>query len=87
MRLGLSARHAVSGMLRDGPAHSYELAARICALLGPGFDINTGQMLALTNRLQRADEFIELVGHPARRGLDRLIYALTAKERPSTRPS
>ena len=78
----MSARHAVLGMLRDGPAHSYELAARICALLGPGFDINTGQMSALTNRLQR-DEFIELVGHPAqsgrRPGSDRRIYALTAK--------
>jgi DNA-binding PadR family transcriptional regulator len=78
----LSARYAVLGMLREGPAYSYELAARIHDLLGPGFDINTGQMSALTSSL-RKDELIELVAHRGqprrRRGSDRRIYALTEK--------
>lgn len=69
-------------MLRDGPAYSYQLAARIHELLGPGFDINTGQMSALTTTLRR-DELIELVaetGQTERRaGSDRRIYALTPK--------
>jgi DNA-binding PadR family transcriptional regulator len=69
-------------MLRDGPAHSYELAARIRALLGPGFDINTGQMSRLTKALLEK-ELIALIADSAepmpRAGADRRVYAITPK--------
>ena len=79
-RLGLSARHAVLGVLRDGPAHSYELAARIRELLGPGFEINTGQMSRLTKVLLEKN-LIALVAETEepvpRAGADRRVYEIT----------
>jgi DNA-binding PadR family transcriptional regulator len=80
----MSARYAALGMLREGPAYSYELAARITELLGPGYNINSGQMTQILKTLHK-DELIEPVGEPKSRGKSRRegprVYAITDEGR------
>jgi DNA-binding PadR family transcriptional regulator len=80
----MSARYAALGMLREGPAYSYELAARITELLGPGYNIHSGQMTQIMKTLHKA-ELIEPVGEPKPGGRnrpeDRRVYAITERGR------
>jgi PadR family transcriptional regulator, regulatory protein AphA len=71
----MSARYAALGMLRDGPAYSYELSARIEQLLGPGYEIGSGQMSRILRELHKAKK-IKTVGEPSPEG-KRIIYAIT----------
>jgi DNA-binding PadR family transcriptional regulator len=75
----LSAKYAVLGMLREGPAYSYELAARIPGLLGPRYQIHSGQMTQIVRSLHD-DELIEPIDMPTTRGDDRSkVYAITER--------
>jgi len=77
----MSAKYAVLGMLRDGPAYSYQLAARIPELLGPRYQIHSGQMTQIVRSLHE-DELIEPIAMPTPRGDDRSkVYAITEKGR------
>lgn len=79
----MSARYAVLGMMRDGnPAYSYELAARIPELLGPRYEINSGQMTQILRDLHRK-ELIEPINKTTPRVDDRskVVYAITEKGR------
>lgn len=77
----MSAKYAVLGMLRDGPAYSYQLAARIPELLGPRYQIHSGQMTQIVRSLHE-DELIEPIVMPRPRGDDRSkVYAITDKGR------
>ncbi len=77
----MSAKYAVLGMLREGPAYSYELARRIPELLGPGYRINSGQMTQILRGLH-AKELIALIDSPPSRLDDRSkVYAITESGR------
>jgi DNA-binding PadR family transcriptional regulator len=73
----MSATYAALGMLRDGPAYSYELSARIEQLLGPGYEIGSGQMSRILRGLHKAEK-IKTVGEPSPEG-KRIVYAITEK--------
>jgi DNA-binding PadR family transcriptional regulator len=73
----MSATYAALGMLRDGPAYSYELSARIEQLLGPGYEIGSGQMSRILRGLHKAEK-IKTVGEPSSEG-KRIVYAITEK--------
>lgn len=76
----MSATYAALGMLRDGPAYSYELSARIEQLLGPGYEIGSGQMSRILRELHKAKR-IRPVGEPSPEDKRRIIYAITEKGR------
>jgi DNA-binding PadR family transcriptional regulator len=78
----MSARYAALGMLRDGPAYPYQLAARITELLGPGYEINSGQMSQIMRSLSKA-KLVEPIGEsePRGRANDRTVYAITEEGR------
>jgi DNA-binding PadR family transcriptional regulator len=61
----MSAKHAVLGMLLDGPGHQYGLAARLRQRLGPGGEINSGH-LSKTIRVLEQDGLIRFVGFDVR---------------------
>jgi len=72
----MSAKYAALGMLRDGPAYSYELSARIEELLGPGYEIGSGQMSQILRELHKAEK-VKTIGEPSRD--KRIVYAITEK--------
>jgi DNA-binding PadR family transcriptional regulator len=75
----MSARYAALGLLREGPAYSYELAARIRQLLGPSYEISTGQMSNIMRDLKKAG-LADTFGEP-RPDDKRIVYAITGKGR------
>jgi DNA-binding PadR family transcriptional regulator len=79
----MSAKYAALGMLREGPAYSYELAARITGLLGPGYEINSGQMSRILRDL-RDGGLVVARSEPSPRGKAddrRIIHAITDEGR------
>jgi DNA-binding PadR family transcriptional regulator len=56
-------RYAILGLLSRGPSHGYELAKRFGELLGPGWEINRGQVYDMLGRLEH-NGLIERLGPP-----------------------
>jgi DNA-binding PadR family transcriptional regulator len=56
----MSTKHALLGLLLEGPAYPYQLADRLKARLGPAWTVNSGQVYTAINNMER-EELIELV--------------------------
>lgn len=72
----MSARHALLGLLRQRPAYPGELGDRLQALLGPSWEINSGQLSQTIKRLEE-DGLIERVDDTSDARTDRRIFAIT----------
>jgi DNA-binding PadR family transcriptional regulator len=76
----MSIKHAILGLLADGPLHGYELKAAYEAELVPATQLNYGQVYTTLDRLHR-DGLVtpELVSQSERP--DKKVYALTKEGR------
>lgn len=72
----MSAKHALLGLLRDGPAYPYELANRLQSLLGPTWEINQGQLSRTIRGLEK-EGLIERAPAPATDGRRRHVFQIT----------
>src|SRR5262245_61575609 len=72
----MSIKHAILGLLADGPLHGYELKAAYEAELVPAAQLNFGQVYTTLDRLER-DGLVEhkVVSQPERP--DKKVFALT----------
>jgi DNA-binding PadR family transcriptional regulator len=61
----MSARHAILGMLLDGPAHPYQIGDRLKTRLGPSWEINTGHLSNTIRGLEK-DGLVTFVGFDER---------------------
>jgi DNA-binding PadR family transcriptional regulator len=57
----LSAKHALLGLLIEGPAYPYRLADRLEARLGPAWSVDEGQLYRIIGQMER-EGLIEPVG-------------------------
>jgi DNA-binding PadR family transcriptional regulator len=76
----LSIKHAILGLLVDGPLHGYKLKSAYEEELVPGAEINIGQIYQALNRLE-ADGFVTVEVQPQSERPDRKVYTLTPKGR------
>ena len=76
--LAVSAKHAVLGLLLEGPAYQYELRDRLKHRLGPAWEVNTGQLSRVVAELER-DELIAPVAPVATRNRRRRFYCITER--------
>jgi len=76
----MSIRHAILGLLADGPLHGYELKAAYEENLVPASQLNYGQVYTTLERLGRdglvAHQVVSQTERP-----DKKVYALTAEGR------
>jgi DNA-binding PadR family transcriptional regulator len=72
----MSAKHALLGLLLDREAYPYQLADRLQRRLGPGWEVNSGQLYQTVKALER-DGLIERVDRPAGERRDRHVFAIT----------
>lgn len=72
----MSIKHAILGLLADGPRHGYGLKAGYEAELAPGSTLNIGQVYPALGRLQEEGHVtVEAVSQTERP--DRKVYTLT----------
>src|SRR5205823_913227 len=76
----LSIKHAILGLLANGPLHGYDLKAAYEGELAPGSQLNFGQVYTTLNRLHH-DGLVtpEVVSQSERP--DRKVYTLTPEGR------
>jgi DNA-binding PadR family transcriptional regulator len=73
----MSTKHALLGLLLEGPAYPYQLADRLKARLGPGWNVNSGQVYKTIGDME-GEELIELVsGETEGRDERRRVYSIT----------
>lgn len=72
----MSAKHALLGLLLEGPAYPYELGDRLQQRLGPAWEVKSGQLYQLVKGLEK-DELIERVEHARPDREDRHVFAIT----------
>jgi DNA-binding PadR family transcriptional regulator len=72
----MSAKHALLGLLLDREAYPYQLADRLQRRLGPGWEVNSGQLYQTVKALER-DGLIERVDRPAGERRERHVFAIT----------
>lgn len=76
----MSIKHAILGLLADGPLHGYELKTAYQENLVPASELNYGQVYTTLERLGRdglvAHEVVSQTERP-----DKKVYALTAEGR------
>jgi DNA-binding PadR family transcriptional regulator len=78
--MALSFKHAILGLLADGPLHGYELKARYDGELVPSAKLNYGQVYPVLERLQR-DGWVQHDVVSQRERPDKKVYALTREGR------
>jgi len=83
-RLCLSLKHAILGLLADGPLHGYELKAVYDEHVVPGAKLNFGQVYTTLDRLRR-DGWVEQDVVSQQERPDKKIYALTDEGRAQLR--
>jgi DNA-binding PadR family transcriptional regulator len=71
----MSAKHAILGLLLEGPAYQYELRDRLKHRLGPAWEVNTGQLSRMMSELER-DELIAPVDTVASTHSRRRFYSI-----------
>lgn len=76
----MSFKHAILGLLADGPLHGYELKAHYQERLVPSTDLNFGQVYTTLDRLER-DGWVEHDVVSQQERPDKKVYALTAEGR------
>jgi len=79
-RTALSFKHAILGLLADGPLHGYELKALYQDQLVPSTELNFGQVYTTLDRLQR-DGWVEHDVVSQQERPDKKVYALTPEGR------
>jgi PadR family transcriptional regulator AphA len=72
----MSARHALLGLLVDGPGHGYELGKRLREKLGPAWEINSGQLSKTISKLEE-EGLVRAVDDMAMLGDRKRVVALT----------
>jgi DNA-binding PadR family transcriptional regulator len=72
----MSAKHALLGLLLDGPAYPYQLNNRLQERLGPTWEINSGQLYQTIAKLER-EGLIERVERGATRRAARQVFEIT----------
>jgi len=72
----MSAKHALLGLLADGPGHGYELRKRLQEKLGPAWEINSGQLYQALSRLEE-EGFVYPVDESAAPGDRKRVVALS----------
>jgi DNA-binding PadR family transcriptional regulator len=72
----MSAKHALLGLLLEGPAYPYELGDRLQQRLGPAWEVKSGQLYQLVKGLEK-DELIARVQHARPDREDRHVFAIT----------
>lgn len=80
----MSIKHALLGLLADGPLHGYELKAAYETELAPRSALNYGQVYPTLDRLERDDLVAHQVVTQADRP-DKKVFALTRKGREELR--
>ncbi len=83
-RSELSFKHAILGLLADGPRHGYELRALYEDQLVPSAKLNFGQVYPTLDRLQR-DGWVEHDVVSQRERPDKKVYGLTEEGRSQLR--
>ncbi len=76
----MSIRHAILGLLANGPRHGYDLRATYQDDLVRAGKLNIGQVYTTLDRLER-DGFVEHERVVGAEGRDKKVYALTAHGR------
>jgi DNA-binding PadR family transcriptional regulator len=76
LEVGLSAKHALLGLLLHRSAYPYELADRLQTRLGPAWAINSGQLYQTIHRLEQEGLIRQVTGSAEGRD-DRHIFAIT----------
>ena len=79
-RSSLSFKHAILGLLADGPLHGYELKTLYQDQLVPSTTLNFGQVYTTLDRLQR-DGWVEHDVVSQQERPDKKVYALTEEGR------
>jgi DNA-binding PadR family transcriptional regulator len=72
----MSAKHALLGLLLEGPAYPYELGDRLQQRLGPAWEVNSGQLYQLVKGLEK-DALIERIQNSPSDRDDRHVFAIT----------
>jgi DNA-binding PadR family transcriptional regulator len=73
----MSTKHALLGLLMEGPAYPYLLADRLKARMGPGWSVNSGQVYKAINEMEE-EKLIELVrGETEGRDERRRVFSIT----------
>jgi len=73
----MSAKHALLGLLRQGPAYPYQLMDRLEALLGPAWSVDEGQIYKTIKQLADNDLIEPAGGAREDRTERRHFYAIT----------
>lgn len=71
----MSAKHALLGLLLQGPAYPYQLGDRLQGLLGPAWGLNSGQLYQTIDRLEKEELIGPIEGSAASRK-DRHIFEI-----------
>lgn len=74
----MSAKHALLGLLLDGPAYPYQLAGRLEQRLGPAWEVNSGKLYQTVKGLER-DGLIERTDAVGTKRENRHVYAITGE--------
>lgn len=76
----MSFKHAILGLLADGPLHGYELKALYQEQLVPSTELNFGQVYTTLDRLQR-DGWVKHDVVSQQERPDKKVFAMTAEGR------
>jgi DNA-binding PadR family transcriptional regulator len=74
----MSAKHALLGLLLDGPTYPYQLASRLRERLGPAWEVNSGKLYQTVKGLER-DGLIERAEAVGPKRDNRHVYAITGE--------
>jgi DNA-binding PadR family transcriptional regulator len=74
----MSVKYVLLGLLLDRPGYPYQLADRMQHRLGPGWQLDSGQLYQAVKGLER-DELIERIRNESIRHRERHVFAITKR--------